>query len=50
MISIGNKFPSIEEAQRAIRQFTIDNSKLYTFLKLDQKHFIIICKAVGCKF
>jgi zinc finger SWIM domain-containing protein 3 len=50
MISIGDEFTSIEEARRAIRESIIDDGESYAFLKSDQKRFIIICKAVGCKF
>jgi hypothetical protein len=50
MVSIGDKFSLIEEARKAIRQYTIDDGELYVFHKLDQKRFIIICKASDCKF
>ena len=37
MVSIGDKFSSIEEARKAIRQYTIDDSELYAFHKSDQR-------------
>ena len=50
MINISDKFFSIKEARKAIRQYTINDSESYAFHKSDQKRFIIICKVLDCKF
>ena len=50
MVQIGDEFSSIEEARKAIRQYTIDDGESYAFQKSDQKRFIIICKALDCRF
>jgi hypothetical protein len=50
MVSIGDEFSLIEDARKAIRQYTIDDGESYAFYKSDQKRFIICCKALDCKF
>ena len=50
MVEIGDEFSSIKEAQEAIRRSILDDGELYAFQKSDQKRYIIICKALDCKF
>ena len=52
LLQVGDQFLSIKTACDAIKQYTLDDSKLYVIVASDKKQYIIGCKAAstGCKF
>ena len=46
----GDKFNFINIAYKAIKQYVLNNSKLFKLKKSNKKQYSIVCKEIACDF